>query len=44
MRGGRKEAVVLTLNKPATIGRNPDLCSYVVNDALVSGLHCKVYA
>ncbi|KAF8203038.1 kinase-like protein [Pholiota molesta] len=41
---GRKEAIILTLNKPATIGRNPDLCSYVVNDALVSGLHCKLYA
>ncbi|KJA25792.1 hypothetical protein HYPSUDRAFT_133969 [Hypholoma sublateritium FD-334 SS-4] len=25
-RDGRKEAVVLTLDKPATIGRNPDLC------------------
>lgn len=54
-------AIVLTLDKPATIGRNPDLwsvlcifvfvprlmhsvSSYVVNDALVSGVHCKLYA
>ncbi|PPQ67098.1 hypothetical protein CVT25_005699 [Psilocybe cyanescens] len=34
----------LTLNKPIVIGRNPELCSYVVTDALVSGVHCKLYA
>ncbi|SJL05588.1 uncharacterized protein ARMOST_08945 [Armillaria ostoyae] len=41
---GRKEAIVLSLNKPVTIGRNPDYCTYVVTDASVSGVHCKLSA
>ncbi|KAJ8083800.1 hypothetical protein PM082_002566 [Marasmius tenuissimus] len=41
---GRKEAILLSLNKPITIGRNPTLCSYVVADRSVSGVHCKIYA
>ncbi|KAG7099011.1 hypothetical protein E1B28_000895 [Marasmius oreades] len=41
---GRKEAILLGLNKPITIGRNPTLCSYLVADRSVSGIHCKIYA
>ncbi|KAI0068281.1 kinase-like protein [Artomyces pyxidatus] len=41
---GRKEVLVLEINKPITIGRNPALCSYVLSDAFISGVHCKVYA
>ncbi|PBK77372.1 kinase-like protein [Armillaria solidipes] len=37
-------AIVLSLNKPVTIGRNPDYCTYVVTDASVSGVHCKLSA
>ncbi|KAL0951444.1 hypothetical protein HGRIS_008133 [Hohenbuehelia grisea] len=43
-RKGRKEAIVLRINKPVTIGRNPDLCTYVITDPFVSSLHCKLYA
>ncbi|KAF9229087.1 kinase-like protein [Gyrodon lividus] len=41
---GRTEALVLTIGKPVTIGRNPNLCSYVIPDIVVSSLHCKIYA
>ncbi|THV06026.1 kinase-like protein [Dendrothele bispora CBS 962.96] len=41
---GRKEVIVLHINKPVVIGRNPDLCSYVITDTSVSGIHCKIYA
>ncbi|KAF8078795.1 kinase-like domain-containing protein [Lyophyllum atratum] len=44
IRGDRKEAVVLSLAKPATIGRDPDRCSYVISDSSVSSVHCKLYA
>lgn len=35
--------IVLCKNKPVTIGRNPK-CTYVLNEALVSGTHCKFNA
>lgn len=38
---GRREAVILKLNKPARIGRNPR-CDYVVNSPFVSGEHCEI--
>ncbi|KAJ7783586.1 kinase-like protein [Mycena maculata] len=41
---GRREAVVLKLNKPATIGRNPQRCDYVVAGTFVSGIHCTLSA
>ncbi|RDB28880.1 Meiosis-specific serine/threonine-protein kinase MEK1 [Hypsizygus marmoreus] len=44
VRQGRKEAVVLSLTKPAIIGRDPDRCSYIVTDTSVSSVHCKLYA
>ncbi|KAF8167725.1 kinase-like domain-containing protein [Crassisporium funariophilum] len=44
IREGRKEAIVVSLSRPAIIGRNPNKCSYVVDDVLVSGIHCKLYA
>ncbi|KAI0756779.1 kinase-like protein [Daedaleopsis nitida] len=40
---GHKEALLLSVDKPLTIGRSP-ACSYVVSDVVVSGLHCKLYA
>ncbi|KAI0715375.1 kinase-like protein [Earliella scabrosa] len=40
---GHREALLLSVDKPLTIGRSP-ACSYVVSDAVVSGLHCKLYA
>ncbi|KAI0375231.1 kinase-like protein [Pilatotrama ljubarskyi] len=40
---GRREALLLSVDKPLTIGRNP-ACSYVVCNAVVSGIHCKLYA
>ncbi|KAJ7706372.1 kinase-like domain-containing protein [Mycena rosella] len=40
---GRREAVILKLNKPATIGRNPR-CDYVVAGTFVSGVHCTLSA
>ncbi|KAF6766575.1 kinase-like domain-containing protein, partial [Ephemerocybe angulata] len=43
-RNGRREALLLDLARPVIIGRNPELCSYVVDDTLVSGVHCKLYA
>ncbi|KAH6916894.1 kinase-like protein [Coprinopsis sp. MPI-PUGE-AT-0042] len=43
-RGGRKEVLLLDFHRPVIIGRHPTLCSYVVNDSLVSGVHCKLYA
>ncbi|KAJ8509426.1 hypothetical protein ONZ45_g8397 [Pleurotus djamor] len=41
---GRKEAIVLSINRPVTIGRNPKMCTYVIQDVYVSNLHCKLYA
>ncbi|KAJ7102113.1 kinase-like protein [Mycena belliarum] len=40
---GRREAVILKLNKPATIGRNP-LCDYVIAGTFVSSVHCTLSA
>ncbi|KAI0639637.1 kinase-like protein [Trametes polyzona] len=40
---GIRESLLLSVDKPLTIGRNP-ACSYVVRDAVVSGVHCKLYA
>ncbi|KAJ7487408.1 kinase-like protein, partial [Mycena galericulata] len=37
------EAVILKLNKPAKIGRNPR-CDYVVGGTFVSGVHCTLSA
>ncbi|EJF66900.1 kinase-like protein [Dichomitus squalens LYAD-421 SS1] len=42
-RTGRKDVLLLSVNKPLSIGRSPG-CTYVVPDAVVSGLHCKLYA
>ncbi|KAF8898929.1 kinase-like domain-containing protein [Infundibulicybe gibba] len=42
--GGRKEVVVLSLKKSVTVGRNPELCSYVIDNKRISGIHCKLYA
>ncbi|KAL1951464.1 hypothetical protein VTO73DRAFT_613 [Trametes versicolor] len=39
----QRESLLLSVDKPLTIGRNP-ACSYVVSDAVVSGIHCKLYA
>ncbi|KAI9513077.1 kinase-like protein [Russula earlei] len=36
--------LLLKVNKPVTIGRNPNLCTYVVPDAQISNVHCKLYA
>ncbi|KAI0095099.1 kinase-like protein [Irpex rosettiformis] len=41
---GRKEVLLLSIDKPLTIGRNPVACSYVVQDTTVSAIHCKIYA
>ncbi|KAI0706119.1 kinase-like protein [Cytidiella melzeri] len=41
---GRKEVLLLSIDKPLIIGRNPATCSYVVQDTTVSGTHCKLYA
>ncbi|CAK5280152.1 unnamed protein product, partial [Mycena citricolor] len=38
---GRKEAVILRLNRPATIGRSPN-CHYVVVGTFVSAVHCTI--
>ncbi|KAJ7107610.1 kinase-like protein [Mycena crocata] len=40
---GRREAVILQLNKPATIGRNPK-CDYVIAAPFVSAVHCILSA
>ncbi|OCH94717.1 kinase-like protein [Obba rivulosa] len=40
---GKREALVLSIDRPLTIGRNPS-CSYVLKDVVVSSLHCKLYA
>ncbi|OBZ79927.1 putative serine/threonine-protein kinase fhkC [Grifola frondosa] len=40
---GNRESLLLSVDRPLTIGRNPS-CSYVISDAVVSGLHCKLYA
>ncbi|KAI0778409.1 kinase-like protein [Trametes elegans] len=40
---GHRDSLLLSVDKPLTIGRNPS-CSYVVPSAVVSGLHCKLYA
>ncbi|KAI0803328.1 kinase-like domain-containing protein [Irpex lacteus] len=41
---GRKEVLLLSIDKPLVIGRNPAICSYVIHDTIVSGVHCKIYA
>ncbi|TDL28212.1 kinase-like protein, partial [Rickenella mellea] len=41
---GRREVVLLSLDRPVSIGRNPSLCTYVINNAVVSNVHCKLYA
>ncbi|KAL5519218.1 hypothetical protein ACEPAH_901 [Sanghuangporus vaninii] len=41
---GRREVIVLTLDKPVTIGRNPRECTYVIENKVVSSVHCKFYA
>ncbi|KAF8913035.1 kinase-like domain-containing protein [Gymnopilus junonius] len=43
-RQGRKEVINLTVSKPVIVGRNPDSCSYLIDDTLVSAIHCKIYA
>ncbi|KAI0347832.1 kinase-like protein [Trametopsis cervina] len=42
--GARKEVLLLSMDKPLVIGRNPAACSYVIQEAIVSGVHCKIYA
>ncbi|KAH8998816.1 kinase-like protein [Lactarius hatsudake] len=42
--GGKKEVLLLEVNKPVTIGRNPNLCTYVISDSYISNVHCKLYA
>ncbi|KAI0801044.1 kinase-like protein [Fomes fomentarius] len=42
-RTGKREALLLSVDNPLTIGRSP-ACSYIIPDAVVSGLHCKLYA
>ncbi|KAH9969108.1 kinase-like protein [Russula dissimulans] len=41
---GKKEVLLLVINKPVTIGRNPDFCTYVIPDGYISNIHCKLYA
>ncbi|KAH9982328.1 kinase-like protein, partial [Lactifluus volemus] len=36
--------LLLEVNKPVIIGRNPNLCTYVIPDAYISNVHCKLYA
>ncbi|KAH8991926.1 kinase-like protein [Lactarius akahatsu] len=36
--------LLLEVNKPVTIGRNPNLCTYVISDSYISNVHCKLYA
>ncbi|KAI0305027.1 kinase-like protein, partial [Russula brevipes] len=36
--------LLLEVNKPVTIGRNSNLCTYVVPDCYISSIHCKLYA
>ncbi|KAF8579026.1 kinase-like protein [Ramaria rubella] len=43
-KAGRKEAAVLSVGKPVTIGRNRSQCTYVISDSVVSNIHFKVYA
>ncbi|KAL4069764.1 kinase-like domain-containing protein [Scleroderma yunnanense] len=38
------KALLLSVGKPILIGRNPNICSYVIPDIVVSSLHCKIYA
>ncbi|KAF9785698.1 kinase-like protein [Thelephora terrestris] len=40
---GEREALLLTLDKPVIIGRNP-AHGYVIPDLVVSSIHCKLYA
>ncbi|KIY63752.1 kinase-like protein [Cylindrobasidium torrendii FP15055 ss-10] len=44
VRNGRRELLLLGLHRPITIGRNPQLCDYLVEDVSVSGVHCKISA
>ncbi|KAI0080367.1 kinase-like protein [Panus rudis PR-1116 ss-1] len=41
---GQKEVLLLSFSRPLIVGRNPELCSYVVSDPVVSNVHCKLYA
>ncbi|KAN0135652.1 meiosis-specific serine/threonine-protein kinase mek1 [Lactarius tabidus] len=41
---GKKEVLLLEINKPVTIGRNPNLCTFVISDSYISNVHCKLYA
>ncbi|KAI0005567.1 kinase-like protein [Russula compacta] len=41
---GKKEVLLLEINKPVTIGRNPNLCTYVIQNGYISNVHCKLYA
>ncbi|KAJ3545803.1 hypothetical protein NM688_g5585 [Phlebia brevispora] len=41
---GRKQVLLLSIDRPLILGRNPSLCSYVIPDATASGVHCKIYA
>ncbi|KAF9020315.1 kinase-like protein [Hymenopellis radicata] len=43
-KNGGKDTIVVGLNKSASIGRDPKRCTYVVSDASVSGVHCKISA
>ncbi|KAF8531909.1 kinase-like protein [Gautieria morchelliformis] len=43
-KAGRKEAAVVSIGKPVTIGRNASQCTYVIPDVVVSNVHFKVYA
>ncbi|KAI5124159.1 hypothetical protein M0805_000968 [Coniferiporia weirii] len=41
---GRREVIVLSLDRPVTIGRSPHSCNYIIEDKVVSKEHCKLYA
>ncbi|KAJ3933543.1 MAG: kinase-like protein [Lentinula lateritia] len=43
-RDGHKEVIGLSINRPLTIGRNPERSFYVIPDSSVSGLHCTIFA
>ncbi|KAJ3852855.1 kinase-like protein [Lentinula lateritia] len=43
-RNGHKEVIGLSINRPLTIGRNPERSFYVIPDSSVSGLHCTIFA
>ncbi|KAH7106735.1 kinase-like protein [Auriculariales sp. MPI-PUGE-AT-0066] len=43
-RDGRKAVISVSADQPIVVGRNPARCDYVVPDAVVSGVHFKIYA